>query len=249
MGGLADRIRYALANPLRDDHAIDPMRELADLLREVGLEPESGGGAVTFAGRDPIVSSPLPFATMAAVALVAKAVSLAELWRFPGGLSQHLSVNLGKAVHRLCPFYDKKRELLNGYAPGNPADPKNRFMPTNIYRTRDNRRILFMNIYPGMRSAALAFLGCNDDATAVGSVIRKWDAFDLEEQANRAGLQATGVRSAQEFPASSRSISRSMELPDLGPTELASIRQLAALPGCSLSRAPSKNRSSPRSSS
>ena len=43
MGGLADRIRYALANPLRDDHAIDPMRALADLLREVGLEPESGG--------------------------------------------------------------------------------------------------------------------------------------------------------------------------------------------------------------
>jgi hypothetical protein len=57
MGGLADRIRYALANPLRDDHAIDPMRELAELLREVGLEPESGGGAVTFAGRDPIETS------------------------------------------------------------------------------------------------------------------------------------------------------------------------------------------------
>ena len=30
MGGLADRIRYALANALRDDHTIDPMRELAD---------------------------------------------------------------------------------------------------------------------------------------------------------------------------------------------------------------------------
>ena len=45
MGGLAGRIRYALVNPLREDRAIDPMRELADLLREVGLEPESGGGA------------------------------------------------------------------------------------------------------------------------------------------------------------------------------------------------------------
>src|SRR6266851_5329651 len=73
MGGLAGRIRYALANPLREDYAIDPMRELADLLREVGLKPDSGGGAVTFAGRDPIVGSPLPFATMAAVALMAKA--------------------------------------------------------------------------------------------------------------------------------------------------------------------------------
>jgi hypothetical protein len=48
MGELADRIRYALSNPLNDDHAIDPMRELADVLREVGLEPRSSGGAVTF---------------------------------------------------------------------------------------------------------------------------------------------------------------------------------------------------------
>jgi crotonobetainyl-CoA:carnitine CoA-transferase CaiB-like acyl-CoA transferase len=199
MGGLADRIRYALSNPLNDDHAIDPMRELADVLSEVGLEPRSSGGAVIFTGRDPIISSPLPFATMAAVALMAKAVSVAALWRFRGGQGQDLSVNLGKALHRLCPFYDKKWELMNGYAPGNPADPKNPFMPMNMYRTRDNRRILFMNIYPGSRSAALAFLGCNDAPTAIGSVIRKWDAFDLEEQANRAGLQATVVRSAQEF--------------------------------------------------
>jgi hypothetical protein len=97
IGGLADCIRHALANPLSDDHAIDPMRELADVLREVGLEPRSGGGAVTFTGRDPIISSPLPFATMAAAALMAKAVSVAELWRFRGGQDQDLSVNLGKA--------------------------------------------------------------------------------------------------------------------------------------------------------
>jgi hypothetical protein len=90
MVGLADRIRYAMANPRNDDHAIDPMRELANVLREVGLEPGSGGGAVTFAGRDPIVSSPLPFATMAAVALMAKAVSVAELWWFRGGRGQDL---------------------------------------------------------------------------------------------------------------------------------------------------------------
>ncbi len=57
MGELADHIRDALANPLRDDHAIDPMRELVKLLPEVGLEPGSGSSAVTFAGRDPIVCS------------------------------------------------------------------------------------------------------------------------------------------------------------------------------------------------
>jgi crotonobetainyl-CoA:carnitine CoA-transferase CaiB-like acyl-CoA transferase len=199
MSGLVDRIQRALGDPLSRDNVIDPMQELSALLREVGLDPAAGGGAVSFAGRDPIVASPLPFATMAAVALMAKSISVAALWRFRGGAGQDLSVDLGQALHRLCPFYDRKWELLNGYAPGNPADPANPFMPTNIYPTRDGRRVLFMNIYPRIRSAALAFLGCNDHPRAVGAVIRKWDAFEFEEQANRAGLQATIVRSADEF--------------------------------------------------
>jgi crotonobetainyl-CoA:carnitine CoA-transferase CaiB-like acyl-CoA transferase len=199
MSALIDRIRRALADPLNRDDVIDPMQELGALLSEVGLDRASGGGAVSFAGRDPIVASPLPFATMAAVALMAKSISVAALWRFRGGAGQDMSVDLGEALHRLCPFYDRKWELLNGYAPGNPADPSNPFMPTNMYRTRDGRRALFMNIYPRIRSAALAFLGCNDDPRAIGAVIRKWDAFEFEEQANRAGLQATIVRSPEEF--------------------------------------------------
>jgi crotonobetainyl-CoA:carnitine CoA-transferase CaiB-like acyl-CoA transferase len=198
MSTLEDRIRLALANPLNRDDVINPMQELAALLREVGLQPDSAG-AVSFIGRDPIISSPLPFATMAAVALMAKSVSVAALWKFRGGAGQDLSVDLGQALHRLCPFYDRKWELLNGYAPGNPADPANPFMPTNMYPTRDGRRVLFMNIYPRLRTAALAFLGCNDDPRAIGAAIRKWDAFDLEEQANRAGLQATVIRSPEEF--------------------------------------------------
>ena len=199
MSALIDRIRRALADPLNRDDVIDPMQELGALLSEVGLDPASGGGAVSFAGRDPIVASPLPFATMAAVALMAKSISVAALWRFRGGAGQDMSVDLGQALHRLCPFYDRKWELLNGYAPGNPADPSDPFMPTNMYPTRDGRRALFMNIYPRIRSAALAFLGCNDDPRAIGAVIRKWDAFEFEEQANRAGLQATIIRSADEF--------------------------------------------------
>jgi hypothetical protein len=39
MSKLADRIRTALANPLTDAVAINPMRELAAVLGEVGLDP------------------------------------------------------------------------------------------------------------------------------------------------------------------------------------------------------------------
>ena len=199
MGGLGRRIIDAAANPIHDDRRVDPMRELADVLSVVGLDPHSGGGEVVFIGRDPVVKSALPLATMAAVSLMAKAVSVADLWRFRGGTGQDLSVNLGQVPHRLCPFYHRKWELLNGYPPGNPADPTHPFMPTNMYPTRDGRRVLLMNIYPALKTKALAFFGCNDDPKAIGEAVRKWDAFALEEAMNRAGLQATVIRGPEEF--------------------------------------------------
>jgi hypothetical protein len=59
--------------------------------------------------------------------------------------------------------------------------------------------MLLMNIYPALKTKALAFFGCNDDPKAIGEAVRKWDAFALEEAMNRAGLQATVVRSPEEF--------------------------------------------------
>jgi crotonobetainyl-CoA:carnitine CoA-transferase CaiB-like acyl-CoA transferase len=199
---LQQRIRAALAKPMGDDRSLDPLHELEDVLQGVGLNLESAGGSIRFAGKDPIISSPLPLATMAGVGLMAKAVAVADIWRLRTGQGQDLSLNLGQVLHRLCPFYDKKWELLNGYAPGAPSDPASPFMPSFMYMTRDDRWVQFINIYPRAKSAALAFLGCHDDPRAVGEAIRKWNALELEEAANRSGLQATVVRSVDEFFAS-----------------------------------------------
>jgi crotonobetainyl-CoA:carnitine CoA-transferase CaiB-like acyl-CoA transferase len=136
---------------------------------------------------------------MASVGLMAKAILAADIWRHRGGKGQDLKVDLRRVLHRLCPFYDKKWELLNGFAPGHPADPGMPFWPNRMYPTRDGRWIQLHNYYPRARTAALSFLGCNDSVQAIGAVTRKWDAFELEEAANRAGLQATAVRSTEEF--------------------------------------------------
>src|SRR5260221_285336 len=104
-----------------------------------------------------------------------------------------------QAPHRLCPFYDRKWESLNGYSPGSPGDPTNPFMPMYMYPTRDGRWIQLLNIYPKVKTRALAFLGCADNYQAICEVTRKWNSFELEEQANRLGLQATVVRSVEEF--------------------------------------------------
>lgn len=193
------RIKQSLANPITSDGKIDPRAELTEVLSVAGLTPAGSGGKVDFVGRDPIISSPWPLATMAGVALMAKAVAVADIWRTRTGEGQDLRVDLRQVLHRLCPFYDKKWELLNDYPPGTPSDPTNPFMPSHMYPTRDGRWIQLLNIYPRTKTAALAFLGCNDDSGAIGEAVRKWDGFALEEALNRVGLQATLIRTSEEF--------------------------------------------------
>ena len=41
------------------------MRELRDVLAVTGHSPGDAGGTIRFEGRDPIISSPWPLATMA----------------------------------------------------------------------------------------------------------------------------------------------------------------------------------------
>jgi crotonobetainyl-CoA:carnitine CoA-transferase CaiB-like acyl-CoA transferase len=196
---LTDRIRRALASPIASDDVLDPHQELKEVLETVGLEPSSSGGTIIFNGKDPILKSPWPLATMASVGLMAKAVAVADIWRYRTGKGQDLSMDLRQAPHRLCPFYDRKWETLNGYCPGSPGDPTNPFMPMYMYPTRDGRWIQLLNIYPKVKTRALAFLGCADNYQAICEVTRRWNSFELEEQANRLGLQATVVRSVEEF--------------------------------------------------
>lgn len=196
---IGERIRRVLAAPLTSDDVVDPDRELAQVLATVGLTSCSAGGSVTFAGKDPILKSPWPLATMGGVALMAKAVAVANLWRHRTGEGQDLTLDLRRVPHRLCPFYDEKWELLNGYPPGAPGDPTNPFMPTHMYPTRDGRWIQLLNTYPKAKTRALNYLNCADNYPAIESVTRTWNSFDLEDQANRHGLQATVVRSTEEF--------------------------------------------------
>lgn len=196
---LEQKIRASIASPITSDNVLDPERELAEVLSLVGLDVHAGGGTVTFTGKDPILKSPWPLATMGGVALMAKSVATADLWRHRTGNGQDLSLDLRRVPHRLCPFYDQKWELLNGYPPVNGHDPTNPFFPSFMYPTRDGRTIQLINMYPKAKTRALEFLDCADNYEAVAAVTRGWDSFDLEKEANRGGLQATVVRSTEEF--------------------------------------------------
>lgn len=211
-GATTRAVLHALAHRRSDSDDFDPLEHLGGLLRGIGLSAAGSGGAIEFVGRDPVIPSVFRIAAAAGIGLAAKSVAMAALWRARGGAGQDISVDLRKAPHRLCPFYDRKWEKLNGYPPRNPADPETPFSLA-FYETRDQRWVMPLNLYPRLKTSALRFLDCADDPKAVAAAIRRRDAAELEEAGARAGVVMPMIRSAEEFLAERHYLEALQDLP------------------------------------
>ncbi len=194
---LTDRVAKAIANPATDD-AFDPHAEFEEVLAGIGMSPEDTGGAIGFIGADPVVPSTLRLGGAAAIALAAKAAAVAKLWRHRGGDGQDIAVDLRVTPHRLCPSYDSKWELINGYPGAAPSMPNDAFA-FGFYRTADDRWVMPLNPYPRPKVAAQRVLGVPEDVNAVAAAISKWKARDLEDAAAEGGAVIPMVRFADEL--------------------------------------------------
>ncbi|MDY6808381.1 MAG: CoA transferase [Actinomycetota bacterium] len=192
MSTLTDRLRAATDQPATDD-AFDPSAHLDDVLAGIGMGAADTGGVVRFLGADPVVPSTLRLGGAAAIALAAKSAAIAKLWQERGGDGQDITVDLRSAPHRLCPFYDRRWELVNGYPAGTPANPSNA-LGFRFYRTADDRWMMPLNPYPKIKVAAQKLLGVPDDEDAVAAAIGSWKGTDLEEAGAAAGVVMPMVR-------------------------------------------------------
>ncbi|MEU6058776.1 CoA transferase [Streptomyces sp. NPDC047097] len=196
-GTLTDRVAAAVREPATED-GYDLHARLDEVLAGVGLSAAEAGGEITFTGADPIVPSTLRLASATALALTAKSVAVAALWRDRGGEGQSISMDLRRAPHRLCPFYDRRWELVNGFPPGRPSDPDNP-MALDFYRAGDGRWVMPLEMYPGLKSRTLKLLRTHDDRAAIAEAVARWNGADLEAAGAEAGVVMPMVRSTGEF--------------------------------------------------
>lgn len=194
---LTDRIAATVAHPATAD-AFDIHRALDEVLAGIGLAASDTGGSITFEGADPVVPSPLRLGGAAAIALVSKSAAIAALHRQRGGPGQDIAMDLRVAPHRLCPFYDRRWELLNGYPAGSPANPS-QALGFMFHRTRDDRWVMPLNPYPKIKIAAQKLLGAPDDIMAVAAAVARWDGREMEEAGAAAGVVMPLVRTPAEF--------------------------------------------------
>ncbi|MDI2028048.1 CoA transferase [Saccharopolyspora sp. TS4A08] len=192
---LTDRITEAVAAPRTDD-AFDAHAEFAEVLAGIGMSPSDTGGQVRFLGADPVVPSTLRLGGAAAITLAAKSAAIARLWRLRGGEGQDIETDLRVAPHRLCPFYDRRWELLNGY-PG--AGDSNQALGFRFYPTADERWVMPLNPYPKIKAGAQKLLDVPEDSASVAAAIAGWKGRDLEEAGAEAGVVMPLLRRPEEI--------------------------------------------------
>jgi crotonobetainyl-CoA:carnitine CoA-transferase CaiB-like acyl-CoA transferase len=199
---LTETLRSNLKNPVRSSD-FDLYTTLDKVLGDVGLSKTDSGGNLTFYGKDPIVPSCFRFGSMAAVAMAAKAVAAAGIWKARIGEGQDIHVDVRKALRRFAGFFENKWESINGHNSYFASDPENPFLqypPFTLWnKTRDGRWVMPANIYPRNRARATTLLRCDDSVSAVRNAMLQWRAIELETAAAEVGLPFWMLRTTEEF--------------------------------------------------
>ena len=182
---------------LTADAAFDPTVALNDLLAEVDLSAADAGGRVTFAGEDPIIAARHRLGAAIGIPMMGNAVAAAAMHRHRGGPGQDLQLDLRQAVHHINPSFAWKPTLA-GEFPSIALVLDNPFALIP-YRTRDGRTVMASAVYPHQAANWCRFLNVPPDFTKVAAAFSKWNALELEEAANVAGLPACVARSAEEW--------------------------------------------------
>jgi len=183
-------------NPLQDT-TIDVPAHVESLLRSLGATTSDSEGKVTYYGSDPITPDRLPYGSISAISLAAKAILIAKIWKERTGEGQDIHVDVRKALRRLTPFLDGKWKLVNGF-PGR-TDPYSPFSGgPDIVPTKDGKWIMFAEIYPALRQHALDLLKPKGGSyEALRDAVKEWNGEELEEAGEKAGIPMPLARNSK----------------------------------------------------
>jgi crotonobetainyl-CoA:carnitine CoA-transferase CaiB-like acyl-CoA transferase len=198
---LTEALEDSLSHPATSQD-FDLKKGVNEVLADVGLTSDDCGGELSFYGSDPIIPSPVRFGTMSAIALAARSVAVAALWRQATGEGQNISVDVRKALRRFCGFFEGKWETVNGRPPAPGGYAVSPFLKTGdafFRETRDGRYVVALDFYPQLFVRTLDFLRCSPSTESINNAILQWDPVELEQAAAAEGLVLAMVRTNEEF--------------------------------------------------
>ena len=132
---LAKAIVENYDNPLQSS-SIDVPAHVESLLQSLGATTSDSGGKVTYYGSDPITPDRLPYGSISAISLAAKAILIAKIWKERTG-EGHEPVLPVRIQGHDCHVYEYTESALVGLPPG--VDYHGYAQRYRAFRWRPNR--------------------------------------------------------------------------------------------------------------
>jgi crotonobetainyl-CoA:carnitine CoA-transferase CaiB-like acyl-CoA transferase len=177
----------------------DLLRVVDGLLLEAGLDRKETGGAVTFAGLDPIRPTHIKVGSAAAAVTTANAIASAIIWRQRSGESQDIHTDLRKAYVSQSAWQDTLAEctLVNGTPQmigGNVGELDNLILPT-----KDGRFVILTSLYSSNTERVMELLDSGTTRRQLERATLRWNSQDLENAAQDAGVPLAICRTRKEY--------------------------------------------------
>jgi len=179
----------------------DDLQKTVDMiLSEAGLSRDPDG-KMTFAGMDPIRPTMIKVGCASASITAANAVASALIWKMRSGESQDIHIDLRKAYVTQSAWQDvlQNATLINGTPQmfgGSVGEAGSHILPT-----RDGRWVVLTSLYASNSTRVMELLDCGILPCQLELATRKWDAEDLERQAQAAAVPLVICRTREEFQA------------------------------------------------
>lgn len=171
------------------------------VLHEAGLSRADFGGEISFAGMDPIRPTHIKVGCASAALCGANAIASAIIWKKRSGQSQNIHVDLRKAYCIQSPWQDTliNCTLINGTPQmmgGNIGE-----LGSHILPTKDGRFVILTSLYSSNTERIMRLLDSGTLPRQLQQATRKWNAVDLEQAAQDAGVPLAICRTRAEFQA------------------------------------------------
>lgn len=175
---------------------IDLQKNFESLLDELHFKDYSSKVKVNISGKDPIIASRNPIAEATTIAHALMGYTTANLWQHRSGLPISVDVDIRSSLNQLMEGVMTK---VSGYPVAAMAEDPKLLGNSTFYKTKDDKWIFYVTIYPELRDIVCKVLGCPPIKEEIAKATLNFTAEELENKIMTKGGTAVIVRTRDEW--------------------------------------------------
>ncbi|MGL5772615.1 MAG: CoA transferase [Bacteroidales bacterium] len=175
---------------------IDLRNNVNKILTELNINDDSSDITLNIYGEGPVIASKNPIAEATTIAHAIMGYSTAKIWKHRTGEPVTIDVDIHSSLNQLMEGVLTK---VSGYPVAAMAEDPLLLGNSSFYKTKDDKWIFYVMIYPELRDIVCSVLDCPPIKEKIAKATLNFTAQELEDAICSKGGTAAIVRTREEW--------------------------------------------------